>query len=78
MALARMARKSFSAGCAEPRLGIITIAGVYLGRYASEAAWRDDHRRMSNGEQFRAVAGLVAKNAPSVDFCGYWQRAIVS
>jgi hypothetical protein len=47
------------------------IAGVYLGRYASEAGWRDDHRRESNGAQFRSIVGLVAKNRPSVDFCGY-------
>jgi hypothetical protein len=40
----------------------------------AEAGRRNDHRRMSNGEQFRSVVGLVAKNAPSVDFCGYWQR----
>ncbi len=51
------------------------IAGVYLNRYAQEAGWRDDHRRMSNGDHFRSVIGLVAKNKPSVDFCGYWQRA---
>jgi transposase-like protein len=51
------------------------IAGVYLPRYAAEAGWRDDHRREANGAQFRAVVGLVAKNQPSVDFCGYWQRA---
>lgn len=51
------------------------ISGVYLARYASESAWRDDHRRMSNGEQFRAVVSLAGKSKPSVDFCGYWQRA---
>ena len=51
------------------------ISGVYLGRFAAEAAWRDDNRGLSNGDQFRAIAGLVAKNKPSVDFCGYWQRA---
>jgi transposase-like protein len=50
------------------------LAGVYLPRYASEAGWRDDHRRASNGEQFRSIVSLVTKNAPSVDFCGYWQR----
>jgi hypothetical protein len=50
------------------------IAGAYLARYAQEAAWRDDHRRVSNGDQFRAIVALVAKNRPSVDFCGYWQR----
>jgi len=51
------------------------IAGVYLSRYAAEAGWRDDHRREANGAQFRSIVGLVAKNKPSVDFCGYWQRA---
>jgi hypothetical protein len=51
------------------------IEGAYIARYASEAAWRDDHRRASNGEQFRSIVALVVKNKPSVDFCGYWQRA---
>jgi transposase-like protein len=50
------------------------LAGAYLGKYASEAAWRDDHRRESNGAQFRSIIALVAKNGPSVDFCGCWQR----
>jgi ISXO2-like transposase domain len=48
------------------------IAGVYINRYAAEAGWGDDHRREANGEQFRSIVGLVAKNKPSVDFCGYW------
>jgi hypothetical protein len=51
------------------------LSGPYLDRYAREIAFREDHRRAANGEQFAAVAGLVAKNRPSVDFCGYWQRA---
>ena len=51
------------------------IAGPYLARYAKEMAWREDHRRLSNGEQFEAVLKLVAGNPPSIDFCGYWQRA---
>jgi len=50
------------------------IAGVYLGRYAQESAWREDARRVDNGRQVRAVAGLALKARPSVDFCGYWQR----
>ncbi|TWA66686.1 ISXO2 transposase-like protein [Azospirillum baldaniorum] len=49
------------------------ISGVYLERYAKETAFREDHRRESNGEQFRRVVSLVTKNGPSVDFCGYWQ-----
>jgi len=50
------------------------ISDKYLRRYAQEAAFREDRRRNSNGEQFKAVVSLVAANAPSVDFCGYWQR----
>ena len=50
------------------------IAGPYLLRYAQEASWREDHRRVSNGDQVDMVSGLAMKRAPSVDFCGYWQR----
>lgn len=51
------------------------IAGPYLDRYAREAAWREDLRRVSNGEQTRGVAREAMACPPSVDFCGYWQRA---
>ena len=51
------------------------IAGPYLVRYAQEAAWREDFRRVSNGEQAHGVIGLALHCKPSVDFCGYWQRA---
>jgi transposase-like protein len=51
------------------------IAGPYLARYAQEAAWREDLRRVSNGEQADGIIGLAMHCKPSVDFCGYWQRA---
>lgn len=51
------------------------IAGAYLVRYAQEAAWRDDNRRVDNGRQVQAVTGLAMACRPSVDWCGYWQRA---
>jgi transposase-like protein len=51
------------------------IAGPYLVRYAQEAAWREDLRRVSNGEQTHSIVGLAMRCRPSVDFCGYWQRA---
>jgi transposase-like protein len=51
------------------------IAGVYLGRYAQESAWREDHRRVDNGAQVQGVVALAMAARPSVDFCGYWQRA---
>jgi hypothetical protein len=47
------------------------IAGPYLLRYAQEASWREDHRRISNGEQVHMISGLAMKRGPSVDFCGY-------
>ena len=50
------------------------IAGAYLLRYAQEASWREDNRRMSNGDQTRRVAALALGKATSPDFVGYWQR----
>lgn len=52
------------------------IAGAYLLRYAQEASWREDHRRVGNGEQVRAIAHLAMRRGPSVDFSGYWQRHV--
>ena len=50
------------------------IAGDYLLRYAQEAAWREDSRRVSNGHQAEHIAKLAMNRKPSVDFSGYWQR----
>jgi transposase-like protein len=50
------------------------ISGPYLIRYAQEAAFREDARRVDNGEQVTHVAKLAMANKPSVDFVGYWQR----
>lgn len=50
------------------------VAGPYLIRYAQEASWREDHRRVDNGRQVQAVMGLAMASRPSVDFSGYWQR----
>ena len=35
------------------------ISGRYLQAYASEMAWREDHRRISNGEQFLIVSNAA-------------------
>ena len=51
------------------------IAGPYLNRYAREMAFREDHKADDNRSQFRRVGALVATHRPSIDFCGYWQRA---
>jgi transposase-like protein len=54
------------------------IAGPYLARFAQEAAWREDHRRETNGSQVDRVVALAMTNKPSVDFCGYWQRSRIA
>jgi transposase-like protein len=51
------------------------MAGTYLARYAQESAWKENHGRMNNGAQVRSVTALALACRPSVDFCGYWQRA---
>jgi transposase-like protein len=50
------------------------VAGPYLIRYAQESAWREDKRRVSNGDQVQMAVSLALASRPSVDFCGYWQR----
>lgn len=50
------------------------ISGRYLGGYASEMAWREDHRRQSNGAQFKAIIASALALPKSHDWRGYWQR----
>ena len=50
------------------------IAGAYLLRYAQEASWREDNRRVSNGDQVQRLAGLALGKRTSPDFVGYWQK----
>ena len=52
------------------------VAGTYLARYAQESAWNEDYRRDPNGTQVRQVVALALAARPSVNFCGYWQRAV--
>ena len=49
------------------------FGNAYLGRYAQEAAHREDTRRQSNGWIFHDVMGRCASARPSRDLCGYWQ-----
>src|SRR3954454_15651285 len=42
------------------------IAGPYLLRYAQEAAWREDLRRVSNGEEVYGLAGWAMRCRPSL------------
>lgn len=51
------------------------ISGKYLASYSTEMAWREDHRRISNGEQFRNIAGYAINHPMSRTWRGYWQRS---
>jgi transposase-like protein len=51
------------------------IAGKYLSSYANEMAWRENNRRVSNGEQYLDVAALALAHPVSRQWKGYWQRA---
>ena len=51
------------------------IAGKYLQAYANEMAWREDNRRVSNGEQYLAAVGAALEHPVSRQWKGYWQRA---
>ncbi|HEX3747673.1 MAG TPA: IS1595 family transposase [Bryobacteraceae bacterium] len=51
------------------------ISGPYLGSYAAEMAWREDNRRISNGEQYLKVANAALNSPVSRVWKGYWQRA---
>jgi hypothetical protein len=35
------------------------IAGAYLLRYAQESSWREDNRRISNGDRLNRIAALA-------------------
>ena len=51
------------------------IAGPYLNAYAGEMAWREDHRKRSNGDQTMLVARAAMASRVSRQWAGYWQRA---
>jgi hypothetical protein len=52
------------------------VSGPYLLRYAQEASFREDARRVDNGAQVRRVTELALKRGPSIDFAGYYQRHV--
>ena len=51
------------------------IAGPYLNAYANEMAWKENNRRVSNGEQYLDVTALALAHPVSRQWKGYWQRA---
>lgn len=52
------------------------IAGPYLEAYAREMAWRENNRRISNGEQYLLAANAALAHPISRQWKGYWQRGL--
>ena len=50
------------------------VAGPYLAAYAQEMTWREDRRRVSNGEQFLLITRAALAHPVSRQWKGYWQR----
>jgi transposase-like protein len=48
----------------------------YLNAYASEMAWRENHRRRSNGDQYLLTMHAAAHHPISKQWKGYWQRSM--
>ena len=51
------------------------ISGRYLSAYANEMAWRENNRRVSNGEQYLMAASAALAHPVSRQWKGYWQRS---
>jgi transposase-like protein len=47
------------------------IAGPYLASYAAEMDWREDNRRISNGDQFARITRAAAMHPVSRNWKGY-------
>lgn len=52
------------------------VAGPYLSAYANEMAWRENNRRVSNGEQYLMTTSAALTHPVSRQWKGYWQRRV--
>jgi transposase-like protein len=50
------------------------VSPKYLHQYASHAAWLEDHRRRSNGDNAYATVANAMAHPVSRVWAGYWQR----
>lgn len=66
--------ESFHARMRRAERGVHHRIAVHLGAYANEMAWREDNRRLSNGEQFLTIAAAGLHHPVSRQWKGYWQR----
>jgi hypothetical protein len=60
----------------------LSLASVFTMKLeeaeARLSSWREDNRRVSNGDHVNRITRLALKRGKSVDFTGYWQRHMQS
>lgn len=66
--------ESFHSRMRRAERGIHHRIAEHLGAYANEMTWREDNRRISNGEQFLTIAAAGLHHPVSRVWKGYWQR----
>lgn len=52
----------------------VSINKTHAQNYVDEFSWREDNRRVSNGQQFNDVFGCVARMRKSTKWTGYWNK----
>lgn len=66
--------ESYHARMRRSEKGVHHRIAEHLAPYANEMAWREDSRRMSNGEQFLTIVAAGLHHPVSRQWKGYWQR----
>lgn len=66
--------ESFHARMRRSEKGVYHRLATHTGAYANEMAWREDNRRLSNGEQFLTISAAGLHHPVSRQWKGYWQR----
>ncbi len=66
--------ESFLSRMRRAEIGIHHKISGHLNAYASEMAWRENNRRVPNGEQYLMIAGAAMAHPVSQQWKGYWQR----
>ena len=68
------AAESFFSRLRRAEIGTHHHVARHLAAYASEMAWREDNRRLSNGEQYLIAVNAALAHPVSRQWKGYWRR----
>ena len=66
--------ESYFARLRRSERGVHHRIAEHLAGYANEMSWREDNRRLSNGEQFLTITAAALHSPRSERWTGYWQR----